>query len=155
FERGRWAWLSARGRTVSGFGEVALPVREAFDIPSPVFAATILLDVVAQIGAEPRRFAPLPKHPAVQRDVAFVLPPGVLAAQVEDVIRASGGPLLRSVTLFDLYAGVGLGAGVRSLAWRLVFRADDRTLTDAEVNDVHNDVIEAVRRRLGVEVRGT
>ncbi len=154
FERARWARLAAGGTTVATFGEIALPVREAFGIPSPVFVATIPLDVVAQIGAEPVRFVPVPRHPSVQRDIAFVIPVSVPAAQVEDAIHGAGGPLLRGVTLFDLYTGEGVETGTRSLAWRLTFRAGDRTLTDAEVNDTHARVVEAVRQRFGAAVRG-
>jgi phenylalanyl-tRNA synthetase beta chain len=155
FEPGRWGRLVAGGTAVAAFGEIALPAREVFDIPAPVFGATIPLDVVAAIAVEPPRFVALPRHPSVQRDVAFVIPQSLPAAEVEQVIRSAGGALLRSVTLFDLYAGEGVGPGTRSLAWRLTFRADDRTLTDAEVNDAYARVIEDVRRRFGVEVRGT
>jgi len=155
FEPGRWGRLVVGGTAVAAFGEIALPAREVFDIPAPVFGATIPLDVVAAIAVEPPRFVALPRHPSVQRDVAFVIPQSLPAAEVEQVIRSAGGALLRSVTLFDLYAGEGVGPGRRSLAWRLTFRADDRTLTDAEVNDVYARVIEDVRRRFGVEVRGT
>ncbi len=155
FEPGRWGRLVVGGTAVAAFGEIALPAREVFDIPAPVFGATIPLDVVAAIAVEPPRFVALPRHPSVQRDVAFVIPQSLPAAEVEQVIRSAGGALLRSVTLFDLYAGEGVGPGRRSLAWRLTFRADDRTLTDAEVNDAYARVIEDVRRRFGVEVRGT
>jgi phenylalanyl-tRNA synthetase beta chain len=155
FEEGRWGWLAAAGARLAAFGEIARPVRELFGIPAPVFAATVALDVVAALPVEPVRFVPLPKYPAVQRDIAFVIPLGVPAAAVEALIRQEGGPFLRTVTLFDLYAGPGIDPTARSIAWRLTFRADDRTLTDAEVNEVHMHVIEAVRRRFGVEVRGT
>ncbi|MBI3630681.1 MAG: phenylalanine--tRNA ligase subunit beta [Candidatus Rokubacteria bacterium] len=155
FEPGRWGRLVVGGTAVAAFGEIALPAREVFDIPAPVFGATIPLDVVVAIAVEPPRFVALPRHPSVQRDVAFVIPQSLPAAEVEQVIRSAGGALLRSVTLFDLYAGEGVGPGTRSLAWRLTFRADDRTLTDAEVNDAYARVIEDVRRRFGVEVRGT
>ncbi len=155
FEPGRWGRLVVGGTAVAAFGEIALPARGVFDIPAPVFGATIPLDVVAAIAVEPPRFVALPRHPSVQRDVAFVIPSSLPAAEVEQAIRAAGGPLLRSVSLFDLYAGEGVGPGTRSLAWRLTFRADDRTLTDAEVNDAYARVIEDVRRRFGVEVRGT
>jgi phenylalanyl-tRNA synthetase beta chain len=155
FEPGRWGRLVVGGTAVAAFGEIALPAREVFDIPAPVFGATIPLDVVAAIAVEPPRFVALPRQPSVQRDVAFVIPQSLPAAEVEQVIRSAGGALLRSVTLFDLYAGEGVGPGTRSLAWRLTFRADDRTLTDAEVNDAYARVIDDVRRRFGVEVRGT
>lgn len=154
-EPGRWGRLVADGREVAVFGEVALAVREAFGIPAPVFVAAIPLDEVAELPLEPPRFVPLPRHPAVQRDIALVIPRTLPAAEVEGVIRAEGGPLLRAVALFDLYRGPGVEPDARSLAWRLTFRSDDRTLTDAEVSEMHARVIEAVRRRFGVEVRGT
>jgi phenylalanyl-tRNA synthetase beta chain len=154
FEEGRWGRLVAEGRRVALFGEIGLRVREAFDLPSPVFAALIPLDELLAVSPPPVRFAPLPRHPAVQRDLAFVIPLAIPASDVERVIRQEGGPLLRSVTLFDLYAGEGIERAGRSIAWRLTFRADDRTLTDAEVSMLHEGVIEAVRRRFGVELRG-
>jgi phenylalanyl-tRNA synthetase beta chain len=155
FERGRWARLLVGGEEVAVFGEVARGVQEAFGVPSPVVSAAIALDVVARLAGSPARFAPLPRHPSVQRDIALVLPLDRPAADVEQAIREAGGPLLRTVTLFDLYTGQGVEGGARSVAWRLGFRADDRTLTDAEVNDAYRHVVETVRRRFGVEVRGT
>src|SRR5438105_3451914 len=155
FEPGRWARLVVGGEEVAVFGEVARGVQEAFGVPSPVVSAAIALDVVARLAGAPARFVPLPRHPSVQRDVALVLPLDRPAADVEQAIRAAGGPLLRTVTLFDLYTGQGVEAGARSAAWRLRLRAEDRTLTDAEVNDAYDQIVEAVRRRFGVEVRGT
>jgi phenylalanyl-tRNA synthetase beta chain len=155
FEPGHWGRLAAGGEPVAVFGEVKPAVQEAFGIPSPVMAAAVALDRVAGRPAAPVHFVPLPRHPSIHRDLALVLPLALPAAEVERAIRAAGGPLLRGVTLFDLYTGAGLEAGVRSVAWRLSFRAEDRTLTDAEVNDVHHHIVEAVRRRFGVEVRGT
>ena len=155
FEPGRWARLVVGGEEVAVFGEVARGVQEAFGVPSPVVSAAIALDVVARLAGAPARFVPLPRHPSVQRDIALVLPLDRPAAQVEQAIREAGGPLLRTVTLFDLYTGQGVEVGARSVAWRLSFRAEDRTLTDAEVNDAYHHIVETVRRRFGVEVRGT
>jgi phenylalanyl-tRNA synthetase beta chain len=154
FEEGCVGWLVAAGTRVACFGEVALRARETFEIGAPVFAALIPLDVAIGIVPAPVRFVPLPRYPGVERDVAFVVPLTIPAAEIAQVIRQEGAPLLRSLALFDLYAGEGIDASARSLAWRLTFRAADRTLTDAEVNELHGRVIEAVRRRFGVEVRG-
>jgi hypothetical protein len=76
------------------------------------------------------------------------------ADEVEAAVRAGGGDLLRSVELFDLYRGEQLGAGRKSLALRLEFRADDRTLTDEEVAPAREAIVAAVAERLGGELRG-
>ena len=76
------------------------------------------------------------------------------AGQVEAAIRAMNAPLLTRVTLFDVYTGGQVGAGRRSLAWSLTFQAPDRTLTDAEVNQVHSLIVAEVAQRFRAEVRG-
>ena len=153
-EPGRAARL-VRGTTELGwFGEVALAAREVFDLPGPVFAAE--LSVTALTGLPPAavRYEPLPRFPAVQRDLAIVVSSEVTAGQVEAAIRALDLPLLSRVTLFDVYTGGQVGAGRRSLAWSLTFQAPDRTLTDAEVNRVHERIVAEVTRQFRAEVRG-
>jgi phenylalanyl-tRNA synthetase beta chain len=90
----------------------------------------------------------LPVTPPVERDLALVLPEGVTAAQVGEVVRQAGRPLLEDVALFDEYRGGGLAG--RSLAWRLWFRATDRTLRDEEVDQAIAGVLRALKERLGV-----
>jgi len=153
FEPGRAGWLSAGGRRVAAFGELSRTFSEQFGVLSPVYAVLMPLDEVATIAPPAPVHAPLPRYPSVQRDVAFVLPGTLAAADVEAVLRTHGGPHLRAVTLFDLYQGEGIPEGQRSLAWRLTYRADDRTLTDAEVNEMRDAAVEAARRRFGIDVR--
>jgi phenylalanyl-tRNA synthetase beta chain len=137
---------------VGEFGEVAVSVRAAFGIDAPVFAAVLDLDALA---ARPRavvQYEALPRFPAVQRDMAFVVDAStpVSAAEVEAALRAESGPLLREVTLFDLFR---FPDGRRSLAWRLTFQASDRTLTDDEVNAIHARVAARVTERFGLSLR--
>jgi phenylalanyl-tRNA synthetase beta chain len=99
---------------------------------------------------EPPKVAAPPRHPAVERDLAVVVADAVPAARVADTIRRSAGPLLRRLQLFDLYRGAPLGAGERSLAYRLTFWAEGRTLTEEEIEAVMATVVEA----LGHEVAG-
>ncbi len=142
------------GAIVGEFGEIAARVRGAYEIDAPVFAAAIDLDAVA---AHPRpmlRYEPLPRFPAVQRDMAFVVDAAasVAAADVEAALRAEAGPLLRDLTLFDVFR---FPDGRRSLAWRLTFQAADRTLTDDEVNAIHARVAAAITRRFPLTLRTT
>lgn len=153
-EPGRSARL-VRGATDLGwFGEVALAAREVFDLPAPVFAAELSVTALTALPSPTVRYEPLPRFPAVQRDLAIVVSSEVTAGQVEAAIRALDLPLLSRITLFDVYTGGQVGAGRRSLAWSLTFQAPDRTLTDAEVSRVHSLIVTEVARQFGAEVRG-
>ena len=100
-----------------------------------------------------REYTPLPRYPAVERDVAVVLGRDVASADVERAIRRAGGALVESVRLFDVYEGPQVGEGRRSLAFSITYQAADRTLTDAEVNQVHDAVRANLARELGAVLR--
>jgi phenylalanyl-tRNA synthetase beta chain len=100
-----------------------------------------------------RRYEPPPVFPGVDRDLALVVPRDVRARQVEEVIREEGGALLVDVQVFDLYEGRGIPDGHRSLAFRLRFQSDRRTLTDEEVERSVAAVMNRLREDLGVEAR--
>ncbi len=98
-------------------------------------------------------YRPLPLHPAVERDLALLLPDGVAAAELAETLRGTAGEWLESLLPFDLYAGKGIPEGTRSVAWRLRFRTPDRTLTDAEVDAAVARVLAAAEERHGVRRR--
>ena len=147
------ALVGPDGVVLAEFGEVAAAVRRAFDIDGPVFAAVLSLDAVAAQTPAVPRYQPLPRFPAVQRDVAFVVEASgeVTAAGIETAMRELAGPLLRDLTLFDVFR---LPDGRRSLAWRLTFQAEDRTLTDDEVNAIQERVARGVSERFHITWRG-
>ena len=99
------------------------------------------------------RYRPLPQTPAVEEDVALVVPPGVTAEQVEAVFRRAGGRLLERFEVFDEYRGRGLPAGARSVAWHCAFRDPGRTLTAAEVRPLLEAAVRALEEELGVRRR--
>ena len=144
--------LAVDGEIVAEFGEVLAAARAAYGIDAPVFAAVVALDALAARAEPPPRHEPLPRFPAVQRDLAFVLAAGqaTSAAALEAALAAEAGPLLRHVTLFDVFR---FPDGRTSLAWRLVFQAEDRTLTDDEVNAVQERVARRITERFGVTLR--
>ncbi|MGH7350233.1 MAG: phenylalanine--tRNA ligase subunit beta, partial [Candidatus Rokuibacteriota bacterium] len=153
-EPGRAARL-VRGSTELGwFGELALAAREVFDLPGPVFVAELSVSTLAGLPAPSAKYEPLPRFPAVQRDLAIVVGSEVTAGDVEAAIRAMRLGLLTRLTLFDVYTGGQVGTGRRSLAWSLTFQAPDRTLTDAEVNRLHERIVAEIAKRFRAEVRG-
>jgi len=125
-------------------------------VDAPAWAAPVLLLEAALPAAAGRRAArhqPLPAFPATERDLALLVPFAVTAAELEETIRATAGPLLEAVFPFDLYEGKGLPEGTRSLAWRLRFRGAERTLTDPEVDVGVDRVLVALEERHGVRRR--
>ncbi|HKP16364.1 MAG TPA: phenylalanine--tRNA ligase subunit beta [Gemmatimonadaceae bacterium] len=104
----------------------------------------------------PRRstpYRPLPSTPAAEFDLALVLPPGVTAARVEEVIRSAAGELLERLAAFDQYEGSGVEAGHRSVAWRLTLRHPERTLRDKEIEGRRTRILSALQQELNVRQR--
>jgi phenylalanyl-tRNA synthetase beta chain len=100
-----------------------------------------------------RRYAPLPTQPAVDFDLALVVPDQTTAAAVEGLLRRESGELLESLELFDEFRGGGLPQGSRSLAWRLTFRHPERSLRDKEVEGRRQKLLTALEKQLGVRQR--
>ncbi len=145
--------LVADGGAILGeFGEVAAALRENLGIPAPVFAAVLSLDAVGAVAPAPTRYQALPRFPAVERDLAFVVGGGQAptAAQIESALREEAGPLLRRLVLFDVFP---FPDGRSSLAWRLLFQAEDRTLTDDEVNAIQERVVRRITETFHITLR--
>jgi phenylalanyl-tRNA synthetase beta chain len=146
------AALVAGETILAEFGEVAQAVRERFGIDAAVYGAVISLDALARVTTPAVRYEPLPRFPSVQRDMAFVIDdPALAAADVERAVREEAGPLLRAVSVFDVFR---FPDGRRSVAWRLTFQAADRTLTDDEVNTIHARVAARVGSQFHITLRG-
>jgi phenylalanyl-tRNA synthetase beta chain len=114
------------------------------------------LDLGAILAAVPQRYAytPVPRFPAALRDVAVIVDEGVTAERIAAEVRAAGGDLLRDLRLFDLYRGESIPAGKKSLAYALTYQAEDRTLTDKEVDKDHKKIDDRLRHVLGAQIRG-
>lgn len=150
---GRAAAVAVSGTIVGLVGEVDPRVTDAWGVPGRV--GYLDLDLRALLAAErrPLEQAPVSKFPSSDIDLAFVAPDDVPAASVEAALRDAGGALLVGLALFDVYRGAGVGAGMRSLAYRLRFCALDRTLTDADVAEVRERAITAVASATGAALR--
>ncbi|HEU4671511.1 MAG TPA: hypothetical protein VFS32_01285, partial [Candidatus Limnocylindrales bacterium] len=125
---------------------------ESLDLRADVVVAELSVRGLSAGVLEPVRLVPPPRHPAVERDIAIVVDADVPAATVVDAIRSGGDTLLAGVRLFDVYRGAPLDPGTKSLAHRLVFRAD-RTLTEDEVDRAIAAIVAAVAAQVGGRVR--
>ena len=147
--------LESGGRRLGVLGRVADPVAEAADLQAPLFAAELDWSAVAALADRDAvvSYAPISRHPVVERDLAVVVPEGQPAGPLVETIRRAGRPLLQGVRLFDLYHGEGVGEGRKSLAFALRFGAD-RTLRDKEVDGRVRRVVKALEAEHGATLRG-
>jgi len=145
--------VAADGSVVGWGGEVDDKAIEAPVWADAVFAAEVVLRPEFA-RPEPRRFRALPAFPAIERDVALLVPDSLPAAQVEASIREAGGRLLEDVAIFDLFRGAGIPEGTRSIAYRLRFRSAERTLTDNDADKALARVLDRLQEELGVTRRG-
>jgi phenylalanyl-tRNA synthetase beta chain len=150
---GRTAHLAIDGRVIGTLGELHPDVAAHYDLPVGVCLADVDVEALLDHAQLQRRFVPVPRFPAVRRDVALILPHGMPSAQVVAVIRDAGGALLEDITLFDVYEGAPVPTGQRSLAYALTFRAAERTLAAAEVEARMSAIHDALRARLRAKIR--
>jgi phenylalanyl-tRNA synthetase beta chain len=147
-EDASWVARTADGRLV---GHAARLDADAPPWAGAVYGLEVELDPSARLVPRVRA---LPVTPASERDLALLLPGGVAAAQVDAAIRAAAGPLLERVDVLDEYRGASLGVDLRSVAFRLTFRASDRTLSADEVDAAERRVLTALETNLGIRRRG-
>ncbi len=154
---GRSASLWINGNGLGTFGQLHPQVRQQRGLPDEVYAFELNLEVLLDHLLQEDRlipvFQPYSAYPASDRDIAFFASTKVSVADLERAIRQAGGTLLDSVELFDQYLGQNVPAGQRSLAFRLVYRAPDRTLTDDEVEPIHQKVRETLEEKFQVALR--
>ena len=154
FHPGRCAQISVGEDVVGTMGELHPLVRESFDLPDqPVCALEFDLDKLLAAWGAAREMTPISVHPPIYEDLAVVVDEHVPAVRVRDLIAQTGRVLVRSVVLFDLYRGEQVGVGKKSLAYRLTYQADDRTLTDQEVAKLRAKIVRRLERELGATLR--
>ena len=153
FHPGRCAKVTIDGVDVGFIGQVHPLVAHNYGIDADVYCAEIDLNKLFDLQLPDVTYTPLPKYPTVSRDLSLICDETVTVAQVEDVITASAGKLLRDVKLFDIYRGKGVAEGKKSMAFSLELRADDRTLTDADSEAVVSKVLAALADKLGATLR--
>ena len=153
YHPGRCASISIDGEVIGVMGQVHPLVAKNYGIDSEVYCAELNFTKMLCLRLPEPTFTALPKYPAVSRDLALICSEDITVAQVEEVISASAGKLLRKIQLFDIYRGVGVPEGKKSMAFSLQLRADDRTLTDSDSEAVVNNVLAAVKDQLNATLR--
>jgi phenylalanyl-tRNA synthetase beta chain len=135
------------------FGQVLPALARQYDLRDPVFLAELNLDVLLARRNPAKSFRSLPAFPAIRRDVAMVVPEPVTHDAVLQVVKQAKPANLETVELFDVFRGKHVPAGQKSLAYAFTYRSPERTLVDAEVNAVHEKLVELFRQKLQAVVR--
>ncbi|MBM6971647.1 phenylalanine--tRNA ligase subunit beta [Mordavella massiliensis] len=149
---GRQADIVYRGTVIGFLGEVHPDVADAYGIGERAYLAVLDMPAVTEFATFDRKYTGIAKYPAVNRDISMVMPKEILAGQVEEVIEKQGGTYLESYALFDIYEGAQIKEGYKSLAYSIVFRAQDKTLEDAEVTEAMNRILKELEG-MGIELR--
>jgi phenylalanyl-tRNA synthetase beta chain len=145
------AAIVINGKRVGVFGELHPKVTEAFELAGAVYLIEINLTALLPFTLGHRLYQPIPRFPAVVRDIALIVDAGVNNSQVRDII--TGFSLVTQVALFDLYTGGQLPKGKKSLAYRITFQSPSQTLTDEEANKVLEKILGKLAKQLGATLR--
>ncbi|MBE6048316.1 MAG: phenylalanine--tRNA ligase subunit beta [Clostridium sp.] len=153
FHPGKTASITLRGKNVGTFGEIHPDVEENYDLETRCYVAELDLDALYEAANVKRSYTPIPKFPAATRDIAILVDDEVLVGEIEDIIKRTGGQLVEKVSLFDIYKGAQIPEGKKSVAYAIVYRDHKKSLTDKDVNKVHDKILKNLENKLGAELR--
>lgn len=149
---GRQANIIYGGKVVGYLGEVHPAVADNYGIGERAYVAVIDMPEVVELATFDRKYKGIAKYPAVSRDISMVMSKEILVGQVEEIIEKNGGSYLESYQLFDLYEGEQIKEGFKSVAYSITFRANDKTLEEADVTAAMTNILTALEA-MGIELR--
>jgi phenylalanyl-tRNA synthetase beta chain len=153
YHPGRAAYVYIGQEYLGIIGELNPQVADNYDLPARNYIAELDLEILIKTGEGQVNFKQLPKYPAVNRDLALVVKEEIAAVELIEEIKKIGGNLLTEVFLFDVYKGNQIAPGHKSLAFALTFQAEDRTLTDKEINDIHEQIEKTLADKFNANLR--
>ncbi len=150
---GRTAKIMIGKDAIATFGEVHPAVCDNYGVKTKVYYAQIEVDKLVKYSKEDKKYTPVPKYPAVERDIAVIVDEEIEVGKIEKVITKKCKKILEEVKLFDIYRSEKLGENKKSIAFALTFRAQDKTLTDEEINGAMDTIISDLSKELSAELR--
>jgi phenylalanyl-tRNA synthetase beta chain len=152
FHPGRTAEIVKDDTVLGIIGEVHPEVCKEFGLGAKTYLAILDFDRIFDNASTEKEYTPLPKFPATTRDLALICPKDLTVAEITDIIELKAKGILESVKLFDVYSGAQIPEGFISLAFALVFRANDRTLNDDEIDGKMKKIVKSLAE-IGAEIR--
>ena len=153
YHPGRCAKVYAGDTLIGVFGQIHPLVMKNYGVDGEFYCAELSFEALLSVKGPDAQYVPLPKHPAVTRDIAVVCDEAVTVGALEEAIRKGAKGLLKEVSLFDVYRGKGIDEGKKSVAFNLVLRADDRSLTAEEADEDVKNILETLKSELGAILR--
>lgn len=153
YHPGRAANICVGKDTIITFGEIHPIVQENYGIGEKVYLAEIHTDKILKYAAKEKKYTPIPKYPAVERDIAIIVGEEVEVGEIERVISKKCRKVLEELKLFDVYRSEKLGENKKSVAYAIKFRAEDRTLTEDEINTYMATIINDLEKELKANLR--
>lgn len=151
---GQSAEVLSDGKTIGYLGQIHPNVLERYDLDKKVFIMELNLTVIAGLIPSAITFEPLPKYPAVQRDLALVLSNKIEADRIISRIKELSDGLVERVDLFDVYQGEQVGPEMRSMAFSITYRSKEKTLNDQEINELQAKLLQSLNAQFGAAIRG-
>ncbi len=153
FEPGQSFILKNQEEMVGVMGKVAQEYLESFDIKPEVYFLEVELPKLLEWPSQEKKFEPLPKFPPVDRDLAVVVEDQVCSSQITEQVKKTGGDLVEEINLFDIYRGDQIPEGKKSLAYAIRYRSGTKTLTDFEVDEIHNNIVNQLKQHFKAQIR--
>lgn len=153
YHGGRCARIYKKDKYLGIIGQIHPAVCANFKLDTEVYAAVIDFEALAELADMSRHYAPLPKFPAVTRDIAVTVDKTVEVGQIVKIIEAQGSDIIEDCKLFDIYEGVQVGRDKKSVAYSITFRSAEKTLTDEDVNPVIDRILKQLEEKLGAQLR--
>ncbi len=153
YHPGRCAGVYAGEKLLGVMGQIHPAVAANYGVDCELYCAELSFEALLEAQGPGAEYHPLPRFPAVSRDIAVVCREEVTVGELEACIRKAGGRLLRDVVLFDIYRGQGVAEGSKSVAFSMTLRADDRSITAAEADGEVRDILTALEQELGATLR--
>ena len=153
YHPGRCAKVLVDGVEIGVFGQIHPLVAQNYGVDAELFCAELSFDALMDARGADAEYVPLPKFPAVTRDIAVVCEETVTVGALDECIRKAAKGLLKEVKLFDIYRGKGVDEGKKSVAFNLILRADDRSLTAEEADAEVKRILNALEQDLGAVLR--
>ncbi|MBI2577453.1 MAG: hypothetical protein HYV77_01265 [Candidatus Wildermuthbacteria bacterium] len=147
------AEIKVGDKQIGFLGEISQDILYRFKITKPVCAFSLNFDAVSSLASEEKEYRPASRFPASIRDIAIIVPSNIRTVDIENLIETAGGELVEDVDIFDLYEGAKIGENKKSLAFHIIYQANDRTLTNEEVDQLHTKIISALEQNPEWEVR--
>lgn len=152
YHPGRCAMLTVDGEELAVMGEIHPEVSESYGFGTRVYVASVSVEAIEKFRNDRKTYTPLPKFPALTRDLAFVCQKTHTVLELEKRISKAVGALLEDISLFDVYEGSQIPDGMKSVAFSLRLRSKERTLNDNEADEAVNRAIESLKE-LGISLR--